>query len=232
MHETSPLLHFAEDTLQIFALSFMAVVYALKVRWILRFPAARDRQAPADSGVTDARTGALWSIGAIAMPWSMESYRKHPLLYGQFAVFHLAVAASIAMSFLIPYWPHLIEGRGAVLGLQAVFAAGVLAGLLRLVRRVRSPHMRLISSPDDHFSLVLLIVWLGFSFLAAPNDRQAGEFPLLAYFFLTAFFLIYVPFSKISHYVYYPFARFYLGRTLGHRGVYPILRPAASGRRQ
>ena len=86
--------------------------------------------------------------------------------------------------------------------------------------------MRAISSPDDYFSMLLLIVWLAFSFLAAPNNRAVSEFPLLAYFFLTAFFLVYVPFSKISHYIYYPFARFYLGRTLGHRGVYPMVRSA------
>jgi hypothetical protein len=49
---------------------------------------------------------------------------------------------------------------------------------------------------------------------------------LMLYFILTAFFLIYVPFSKISHYLYYPFTRFYFGRTMGHRGVYPIKRNA------
>jgi len=72
----------------------------------------------------------------------------------------------------------------------------------------------------------LLIVWLVVSVLAAPNRREISEGPLLAYFFLTAFFLIYVPFSKISHYIYYPFARWYLGRTLGHRGVYPLVKGA------
>ena len=53
-------------------------------------------------------------------------------------------------------------------------------------------------------------------------------FRSLAYFFLTAFFLVYVPFSKISHYLYYPFARWYLGRTLGHRGVMPLKRDVSS----
>ena len=46
----------------------------------------------------------------------------------------------------------------------------------------------------------------------------------MVYFIMTAFFLVYVPFSKISHYLYYPFTRFYFGRTMGYRGVYPIKR--------
>jgi hypothetical protein len=48
---------------------------------------------------------------------------------------------------------------------------------------------------------------------------------MIAFFILTAFFLVVVPFSKISHYLYYPFTRIILGRTLGRRGVLPVRRP-------
>ncbi len=220
----SPLLAFAEDELQIGALLFMAVVYAAKIRWILRFPAGRDRQPTTAGPHTNARTGAVHSLFSVAMPWSMASTREHPLLYAQFVIFHVAVAASIAMSFAIPYAPAvmLIHGGYAVMLLRGLFTAAALIGLLRLVRRASDPYVRAISSIDDYFSLALLTVWLAFSSMAAPNRPQDGEFWLLGYFFLTAFFLVYVPFSKISHYLYYPFARWYLGRTLGHRGVYPF----------
>ena len=65
--------------------------------------------------------------------------------------------------------------------------------------------------------------------LALPlgTDEQVasgGEGRLVAFFVLTAFFLVYVPFSKISHYLYYPFTRYYLGKTMGYRGVYPVQR--------
>ena len=86
--------------------------------------------------------------------------------------------------------------------------------------------MRAISSPDDYFSLFLLTVWFAFAFLAVPNDVSAGEGVMLAYFFLTAFFLMYVPFSKISHYLYYPFTRYWFGKSMGRRGTYPLRRPA------
>jgi len=224
MYQASPVLRFAEDHLQIAALLFMAVVYIIKIGWILKFPAGRDRQPTTAGPHTNARKGAWHSLLNIALPWEMASTRQHPWFYVQFVIFHLAVAASIAMSFLIPYGPELIAGRVAVLGLQALFAAAFLVGVRRLIRRISDPYIRAISSPDDYFSLGLLIIWLGFSFLAAPNNRQASELPLVAYFVLTAFFLIYVPFSKISHYIYYPFARWYLGKTLGYRGVYPVRR--------
>jgi len=226
MEHLSPLLEFAEGTLQIAALSFMALVYALKVWWIFRFPAARDRQARTGHGHTNPRKGALYSLGAIALPWTVLSTRQHPFFWAQFALFHTAVAVSIAMSFIIPYGPELIADRAAVLTLQILFAAAFVIGAGRLIRRIVNPYLRAISSPDDYFSPALLVVWFGLSVLAAPNTPQQAEWPLWGYFFLTAFFLVYVPFSKISHYLYYPFARWYLGKTLGHRGVYPIERGA------
>lgn len=228
MHETSPLLHVAEDMLQIIALSFMAIVYAIKIRWILKFPAGKERQAPTGHPDTNPQRGARYSLMNIAMPWAMASTRENPFMYAQFVIFHIAVTVSIAMSFIIPYLPHLIESQAAIIALQVIFAAGMMVGIIRLIRRIASPYIRAISSPDDYFSLSLLIVWLAFSFLAAPNNREASEIPLLVYFFLTAFFLVYVPFSKISHYIYYPFARYYLGRTMGNRGVYPMVRKTES----
>jgi len=230
MHETSPLLHFAEDQLQIFALSFMTIVYFFKIRWILKFPAGKERQKTTSLSGMNAKKGALQSLLSVATPWALGSYREHPWMYVQFVVFHIAVAVSIAMSVIMPYWPHLIAHPAVVLALQVTFAGGFLVGLLRLIRRMTNAHVKAITTPDDYFSLLLLCVWMIFSFLAAPNNRAMSEAPLLAYFILTAFFLIYVPFSKISHYIYYPFARYYLGRTLGHRGSYSMLKPAAQPR--
>jgi nitrate reductase gamma subunit len=140
-------------------------------------------------------------------------------------IFHLGVTAAIALSFIIPYFPRLLESTLVVRCLQVVIGAASLVGVGRIIRRVGSPYMRAISSPDDYFSLVLLTVWFFFAVLAAPNETPGGaEWHLLTFFILTAFFLVYVPFSKISHYLYYPFTRYYLGKTLGYRGVYPIQR--------
>jgi nitrate reductase gamma subunit len=223
MYEPSPFLLFAEDKLQILALCCMAIVYALKIRWIMSYAAGRDRQATT-AVFTNASKGARYSLLNIAMPWTMGSTRSHPFLYIQFVVFHIGVAVSIAMSFLIPYVPHLISSKVAIVSMQVIYAAAVIVGILRMYRRISDSYLRAISTPDDYFSLLLLIVWLASSYTAAPNRPEAGEAPLIIYFLLTAFFLIYVPFSKISHYLYYPFSRWYLGKTLGYRGVYPIKR--------
>ena len=220
----SDLLHFAEHPLQEGALLFMAVVYALRVRWLLRFKAGRERQAATGLGDTSPRKGFIYSWANVAMPWAMESTRQKIFLYAQFVIFHLGVVAAIGLSFLIPYGPHLLQSQAVVLALQLVIGGAFVVGVMRIVRRVGNKYMRAISSPDDFFSLFLLTVWFGFAFFAVPNSTARGELHLLVYFFMTAFFLMYVPFSKISHYLYYPFTRYYLGKTMGHRGVYPLKR--------
>jgi nitrate reductase gamma subunit len=128
------------------------------------------------------------------------------------------VAIAIAMTFLIPYAPRFVSLPAATHFLQATVALGALIGLSRLARRLVRPEMRVISSPDEIFSLVMLVVWMLAGVFAAPMRNEPA---IITFFLLTTFFLIYVPFSKISHYIYWPFIRFYLGKHLGHRGIYP-----------
>lgn len=221
----SELLHFSEHTLQEVALGFMGCVYLIRIAWLLHFKAGRDRQAETGPPGTTQTKGILYSWLNIGMPWAMESTRTKAFLYGQFVVFHLGVVAAIALSFVIPYAPHLLESQATVVAVQTLTGAAFLVGLLRIYRRVSQKIMRAISTPDDYFSLLLLTVWFFFAFLSAPN-RPQDETVLLIYFFMTAFFLVYVPFSKISHYLYYPFTRYYFGKTMRYRGVYPIRRVA------
>ena len=217
----------SEHELQEVALVFMALVYTTRLIWFFWYKAGGERQAPTGSPTTTPAKGILYSWASIAMPWAMESTRQRFLLYVQFVIFHLGVTAAIGLSFVIPYgYGDLPVHGGLVWFFRVVIGAAFVVGVMRMVRRVADPYMRAISSPDDYFSLVLLTVWFLFAVLAAPNDTQstAGQWYLLTFFVLTAFFLIYVPFSKISHYLYYPFTRYYFGKSMGYRGVYPLQR--------
>ena len=220
----SDILHFSEHTLQEAALIFMAVVYVIRIRWIMSFTASQERQPATGRGVGDPSKGKRYSLANIAMPWAMESSRTHPFFYIQFVIFHLGVVAAIALSFIIPYGPGLLDSSVLTMILYVFTGGAFIVGIIRFIRRVTNAYIRAISSPDDYFSLVLLTVWFAFAFLSVSNDISKGEQYLLTYFILTAFFLIYVPFSKISHYLYYPFTRYYIGKSFGRRGVYPIKR--------
>lgn len=214
----SPFLRLLENEVQIIALLFLGTVYVVRILWILRFRPVRERTRPAGSE----RKGITYSLLNVALPWSMEAARKKPGFYVQFVIFHLGVTAAIAATFIIPYSPGLFRREAVVRIFQVLTGAALAVGLMRFYRRLRHPAVRRISTPDDYFSLLLMIVYFAAAVLAVPNRYEEAEWPLIFFFSLTAFFLVYVPFSKISHYLYYPIARYLLGKTLGHRGVFPI----------
>ncbi|UCE42792.1 MAG: hypothetical protein JSV17_07530 [Candidatus Aminicenantes bacterium] len=212
----SDILYFLENKVQIVALSFLLFVYILRIFWLFRFK-SRKEQSYSEGNATACIAHSMLNV---AMPWAMESIRKKPFFYIQFILFHMGVIFAIAATFIIPYGPQLFNIQAVVWIFQFIVGMAFIVGMFRLYRRFANPSIRLISSRDDYFSLILMIFYFGVAFLAIPNNYHRSEWPLILFFALTAFFLIYVPFSKIGHYLYYPFTRFFLGRTMGHRGVY------------
>ena len=209
------------------ALAFMIIVYCARIVWLLKRPDGIDRQAKGERAADNgAMVGALYSLGNIAMPWAMESTRKGFAFYLSFAFFHIGVTAGIWLAFM--NWLDFVHAAPAFGYIfMAFIGLAFLISLGRIVRRFAVPHLRLISTPDDYFALFTLTVWFGLGFccqahLISPQVEALSMFAsdswLAAYLLCTSFFLVYVPFSKISHYLYYPFTRYWLGRTLGHRG--------------
>ncbi len=220
-HELGPFTHFLVHTLHYIALGFMVVAYTIKIRSILKKPAAVEG-TPARG---DHKKAIQYSFLLLARPDEMESTRKHWFRWIEFVVFHVAMALGIGIAFTMP-WAHASMLSVPVVYIQYFFfGAAALIGFSRLFRRFVDPAMRAISSPDDYFCLVLLTAWMVTGVFNAP---QTSTFWLLGYFGLATFFLFYVPFSKISHYICWPFMRFYMGKHFGHRGVYPKKRIAGA----
>ena len=227
MHEPSPLLHAAE-VIHWCALGVMAIVYTLRLRWLLSFKAGVDRSAPGAPERTSASAGAWYSLLNVAMPWSMESTRRGFLFYLSFVLFHVGVVSGIGLAFLSTVATGFLQLPAVSWFVGGTLLIAFLVAVYRVLRRLLRPVMRLISTPDDYFSLGMLTIWFGLGAATQAHLVGLGGFEngliLVAYLLLTSFFLLYVPFSKISHYLYYPFTRFWIGRTLGHRGSYPIAR--------
>ncbi len=204
------------------ALAFMALVYTIRLMWLFRFNAGRDRQRPGDHGDTSLRP-AMFSLANIAMPWGMESTRTNYPFYLTFAIFHIGVVAGIFLAFISGLYLPLVQIPIVSYAMLAILGGAFLVSVYRVLRRFSSPVLKLISSPDDYFCVLMLTGWFLTGFLAQAHI--AGYLPskwyLVAHLASTSFFLIYVPFSKISHYLYYPFTRYYIGKTLGHRGSMP-----------
>jgi hypothetical protein len=200
-----------ENEVQIAALSLFALMYGVRLLWLRSLRQPMEKMEPKGS----ARRGILLSFGSVFMPWSMESTRRHLAVYAEFALFHIAVAIAIGATFIHPYAKGALTDP-VVYTFVGFLAVGTLAGALRVVRRLSRPEMRAISTPDDYFTASIITIYFPVAIWGLVSDSNWG---LIAYFGLTTFLLVYVPWSKISHYLYMPFTRFYHGFLFGRRGV-------------
>jgi nitrate reductase gamma subunit len=198
------------ERLHLYSLAFMAAVYVVRIVWIMRFRLARDLARPKG----DSLRGAALAMTTMFRPWSMETTRTGFIQWVEFAVFHVGVAVMIAMSFVISLAQQWLTPTVIALVIASQ-ALALVAGILRLVKRLREPRLRAISSPDDYFALAMANLLFITCALATLHLPAATEL----YFILVAIIIAIVPFTKISHYIYYPFARYFYGSYLGRRGV-------------
>jgi len=191
--------------------AILVLLYLLRLIVLFRRRPARDIASNAKGEIWQGMVGAFITIVA---PWKMESTQKHWTRYVEFAVFHLGVFLNIALSFVIAYAPEALSMPVRRVAF-VVLAASFVAGSLRLYRRVYRADMRVISSPDDYIALAMVLLFLLTGLLSLLNWGPG----IVAYFVIAALFLVYEPFSKIRHYIYYPFARYFYGATSARRGV-------------
>ena len=209
-------LHFVEYDLQAIALTWMAVLYTIKAYQLAHLPMPWELEP----GRGSAARGVLHSYGTIFMPWSMESSRRHFGRWLEFAVYHVGALVAIVNTFTFPFTPELMTQPVRWL-FAILIAPAIVVGVIKLIRRISRPELRLVSTPDDYFSLVSLEFFFFSAVMALLLDTAEWR---LAYFLITAAFLFYVPFSKISHYVYFFFSHALTGTRYGRRGVLPPAR--------
>lgn len=215
-NEVSHALYILQEPVQYVCLTFMALMYALKIRQLMKKPGPPEKAELKG----DRFAGAVHSLANVLRPWGMESTRNNLYFYAEFVIFHIAVALTIGSTFFIPLTPWLMTPL--VTKIVMVFMGlAFLIGIRRIHRRITVPEIRIISSPDDYFAITLMTVFFGVGFVTMwmwlEGRPETGWMWL--FFLMTTFFLLYVPFSKISHYVLYPFGRVMFGQIFGGRGV-------------
>jgi len=191
--------------------AILVLLYLLRLITLFRRRPARELSSNPKAEVW---RGTVDAFVTIVAPWKMESTHKHWTRYVEFVVFHLGVFLNIALSFLLAYAPDLLSVPVRRVTM-VVLAASFVAGALRLYRRAHRAEMRIISSPDDYIAMAMVLLFL-LTGLLSLLDWDPGT---VAYLMIAALFLVYEPFSKIRHYVYYPFARYFYGATSARRGV-------------
>jgi len=210
-------LNILENEAKIGALIAMGVMYAIRVFWLLSLPQTQEIAKPKNSPTR----GIMLSFYSVLTPWFATGTRKPAIVYAEFVLFHVAVVSAIGFGFHYTYASQIITSP-LIYAFTIVLGFGLLSGILRLIRRISKPDIRSISTPDDYFSISFFIIYLALTLLALFNNSPSL---LVVYFTLTILFFLYAPWSKISHYIYILFSRFYFGFYFGRRGVIARKKP-------
>jgi len=210
--------HFAEFELQIIALAWMAILYSIKVYQLAHLPMSWER-APKKG---NSFSGVLRSYANLFMPWSMESSKQHPWRWLEFGIYHIGAFIAILNTFTTPFAPGIMTPVVRTL-FAILIVPATIAGLTKLWRRFSKVELRVVSTPDDYFALISVELYFISAILALLINTPVWR---TIYFIITAGFLFYVPFSKISHYIYFLFAGIVTGSRYGLRGVRPEARKA------
>jgi hypothetical protein len=160
------------------------------------------------------KAGVLYAYTLGMAPWAKESTRLHMIAYLRGVAFHLGVFLGLGLLFASP-WIHLLPL--VMRGFLAVCAgAGAVFGFIGFAMRLIEHNLKAVSTKDDLFAVLLVSLFLA---AAALWLLIPGAMP--AFYLISAGMLIYAPFSKIRHCIYFAYSRLFYGKFIGSRAVLP-----------
>ncbi len=159
------------------------------------------------------------------IPWIKGTFRRNPVMYLAGGLFHLGLFVVIFLG--TPHmlvWKSLLGFGWPTLPLPVVdwMAVGaIIAMLVLLVMRLTNPVLRLLSGVPEwlNWSMVFLPMITGYIMTHHLFFRYEVAYSL--HMLAVDAMLIWIPFSRISHFMFYFFSRTIHGSSWGKHAVSP-----------
>jgi hypothetical protein len=159
-----------------------------------------------------ATRGVLFAFTLGMAPWEKESTRIHWIAYLRGIFFHMGIFVAFGVLLASPWlssMPALLKWLAAT-----VTGVGALFGCAGIYIRLSGPNERMLSLPDDYASVVLTSL-----FTALASATLTWPVMLPAFYVISGLMMVYIPFSKIRHCVFFFYSKFFFGFGFGRRGV-------------
>jgi nitrate reductase gamma subunit len=192
------------------ALAFTLAAFGLRLRSFSQLARPKDRSTPKGN----AQAGIFYAYTLGMAPWAKESTRRHWVAYLRGIFFHIGIFLGLGI-FLVSPWMAALPGSIRAL-LAFATGVGALLGLAGFILRFVERNLKALSTPDDYFAALMVSV-----FLAAASAWLAGWVSLPVFYLVSGLMLVYAPFSKIRHCIYFAYSRLFFGRFVGARAVLP-----------
>ncbi len=157
------------------------------------------------------------------IPWVKNTFSRNPLIYIGGGLFHLGLFVTILLG--TPHmlvWKSLLGFGWPTLPLPVVdwlAVGGIIGMLILLVHRRINPVLRLISGPAEYLAWLVVFVPMVTGYMMTHHLFFRYEVLYTFHMFSVDFLLIWIPLSRISHFMFYFFSRAIHGQQFGKRGV-------------
>jgi hypothetical protein len=159
------------------------------------------------------------------LPWLKNTFRKRPVIYLAGGLFHLGLFTIVFLG--TPHmlvWQSLLGFGWRTLPLPVVdglAAATLVAMAALLVARLVDPVLKLITGTADWLNWTVVFLPMLTGYVATHHLFSPYEMLLSLHVISVELLMIWIPFSSISHFIFYFFSRTIHGAQFGKRAVNP-----------
>ena len=198
------------------ALAFCFVMMLAHFVRIVRLGKPKDFSVKSGSvakGVAYANTVAM-------MPANKESAYMHLPTYAAGIIYHLGTFLSLLLFVLSLFNLNAYYPQWLSLALAACLLVSGVCGTVLLIKRFVNKNLHSLANPDDYLSnfFTTLLHFATACYLAFAGCCCSVPY---IYYISATLLLVYMPFGKLRHVVYYFAARYHLGFFYGWRNVWP-----------
>jgi nitrate reductase gamma subunit len=159
------------------------------------------------------------------IPWEKNTFSRNPLIYIAGGLFHLGLFVVIILGTAhMLAWKSLLGFGWPTLPLPIVdwMAAVAIASMMILfINRLTNPVLKLISGPAEWLNLLFVFLPMITGYIMTHHLWFPYE-ELFSFHMLTVdVLLIWIPLSRISHFMFYFFSKAIHGADFGKRAVNP-----------
>jgi nitrate reductase gamma subunit len=157
------------------------------------------------------------------IPWVRRTFSKNPVIYLAGGLFHLALFTILILGTAhMLVWKSLLGFGWPTLPLPIVdwmAAVGIVAMVGLLIHRLVNPVMKLITGPAEWTNWTLVFLPMVTGYIMTHHLFFPYEVLFSVHMLSVDLLLIWIPFSRIAHFVFYFFSRTIHGTEFGKRAV-------------
>ena len=157
------------------------------------------------------------------IPWVKNTFKRNPLIYIGGGLFHLGLFVVLLLGTAhMLVWKSLLGFGWATLPLPIVdwlAAASITGMLILLVNRIVNPVLKLISGPAEYLAWLFVFLPMVTGYALTHHLWFRYEVMYSLHMISVNVLLIWIPLSRISHFIFYFFSRAIHGQEFGKRGV-------------